>query len=622
MVSRIDLREQAFAPIAPALPPELPVEISFLTRHGVPLAHLQLTAARAARIGVDPARELIASGLFSERAFYRALAAELDLPFREDELALRSGGDIAAARRDGIAPLFPADGMSRFAVAPTGPALRRMAQTEPGRLNGIVVTTPSLFAAALRRANRRSLLHRLAGDDQGRETARRGPSQGQIVTAGCCIGPASFFGTLAPLETILLAMLLGGPFFLAVIFLRLAAVFQPPPRDLWRRFRWRVDDRRLPVYTVAVPLFREETVLGKLIAALTALDYPAAKLDIRLLVEEHDEGMRAALAARVLPPNFEVVIVPHGQPQTKPRALNLALIEARGELITIFDAEDVPNPQQLRLAAARFLRAPDDLACLQARLVIDNSGDGALPALFALEYAGLFDVLNPGLLHLGLPIMLGGTSNHFRTAALREVGGWDAWNVTEDADIGLRLIRAGYRMDDLPSRTLEEAPRSLPGWMKQRIRWNKGHVQTLISHLKDPAGLLRDAGLLPACVFLALALGGLISSLGYPVFALALVAAMLDGSLLALGNRFGDLATIMALTLAFAGTFALMMAPVLGALRRNAFRLLRWLPLLPFYYLLVSVAAWLALVEYVRAPHRWNKTEHGLARTSRYSATS
>jgi glycosyltransferase XagB len=619
MVLRIGVSEQASVPGSHGLSAGLPVEIAFLIRHGVASARLQLAAARAARIGVAPAREVIASGLVSENAFYRALAAELGLAFCENDLSLQPGGEPSAILREGIAPLAMAGSDARCVIAPTGPALRRMLETAPMHRSDVIVTTPSIFAAAVRRANSRILAHRIAGLGLERQSARLGSSRGQFVVASCCIAPTSFFGTLAPLETIILLMLLAGPFFLAVIFLRLAAVFEPPPLDFWRSFGWRVDDSRLPVYTVAVPIIREEKVLGKLIAALKGLDYPAAKLDIRLLVEEHDQGLRRALAARALPPNFEVVIVPRGQPQTKPRALNLALLEARGELFTIYDAEDVPDPQQLRLAAARFLRAPDDLACLQARLVIDNSGDGRVQALFALEYAGLFDVLNPGLLRLGLPILLGGTSNHFRTVALRKVGGWDAWNVTEDADIGLCLLRAGYRMDDLPSRTLEEAPKNLPSWMKQRIRWNKGYVQTLISHLKDPAALLREAGWVPTCAFLALALGGMVSSLLYPAFALAVATAAFDGSLFSVGKGFGNAATLMAGTVALSGSLALIAAPALGAMRRRAFGLLKWLPVLPLYYLAVSIASWLALVEYVRDPHRWNKTEHGLARTSRYS---
>lgn len=395
----------------------LPVEIAFLARHGVPAAALRQAAARAARIGVDPAREVLASGLVDERRFYRALAAELGLPFRDGELALRPGGDPVAIARQGVAPLATPGNIRCSAVAPTGPALRRMLEAGLTGRGAILVTTPTCFAAALRRANGRALARILAGF--GTRSAERpgallGPSYGQLAAAGCCIGPVSFFGTLAPLETLLLLMLLSGPFFLAVIHLRLAAVFEPPPLDFWHRFAWRVDDSRLPVYTVAVPIVRELGVLDKLLEGLAALDYPRAKLDIRLLVEEYDRPLREALASRRLPPNFEVLTVPLGQPRTKPRALNLALLEARGELFTIYDAEDVPDPQQLRLAAARFLRERGDLACLQARLVIDNGADGWLQGLFALEYAGLFDVLNPGLLRRRLPILLGGTSNHFR----------------------------------------------------------------------------------------------------------------------------------------------------------------------------------------------------------------
>jgi cellulose synthase/poly-beta-1,6-N-acetylglucosamine synthase-like glycosyltransferase len=616
---RIGVPEQAGGSWPGGRSSHLPEELAFLGRHGVSLLRLQWIAARAARIGVDPAREAITSGLVGETAFYQALAAELGLPFCDEALSLQQGGEPGAILKHGAAALALPAGAARIVIAPTGPALRRILRTGLGQRGDILVTTPSLFAAALRRANSRELAQSLAGAGQTRQTARLGPSWGQYAVPICCAGPASFFGTLEPIGTLLLLMLLAGPFFLVVIYLRLVAVFEPPPLDFWLRYDWRVDDGRLPVYTVAVPIVGEQKVLDQLIAGLAALDYPKAKLDIRLLVEEYDHDLREALAARELPPNFEVEVVPLGQPRTKPRALNLALLEARGELFTIYDAEDVPDPLQLRLAAARFLREADDLACLQARLVVDNGADGPLQGLFALEYAGLFDVLNPGLLRLRLPIMLGGTSNHFRTAALRKVGGWDAWNVTEDADIGLRLLRAGYRMDDLPSRTLEEAPKNLPAWLKQRIRWNKGYVQTLVSHLKDPAALLRETGFVPACAFLALALGGVVSSLGYPVFAAAFAVAAWHGSVVTSGNRFGDAATLMALTVAFAGSFALMIAPALGALRRRAWGLLGYLPLLPFYYLLVSAATWLALVEYVRAPHHWNKTEHGLARTSRYA---
>lgn len=324
--------------------------------------------------------------------------------------------------------------------------------------------------------------------------------------------------------------------------------------------------------------------------------------------------MQTALSHIALPPHVTVTIVPPGPPRTKPRALNLALLEARGALFTIFDAEDIPDPQQLRMAATRFLRAPDDLACLQARLVIDHADEGLLPALFALEYAGLFEVLNPGLLRSGLPIMLGGTSNHFRTQALRAIGGWDAWNVTEDADLGLRLARAGYRMGDLPSSTREEAPLTLRVWLKQRSRWIKGYMQTLVTHSRAPLRLLREAGLPATLAFLSLCLGTVLTALAYPAFAVAAALAWREGSLFSPTNAFNSLTSTLALTVWIFGAIALFLPPAIGALRRGSPRLLLLLPLLPLYYGLVCIAAWMALHEYRARRFTWNKTTHGVAR--------
>ena len=444
----------------------LPAEIAFLADHGAPPAQLQEAARLAERIGVPPSRQVIASGLVTEEQFYRALAAELDLRFQPRAPTLQPGGNIAAILREGLAATrVRLDSPVRFAAAPPpGPALRRFLAAGARARGDIVVLPPSALAAELRRANAGTIARAAAWlDEAGRQrfSARTGTNWLQKALAFILVAVLSVTGTLAPTLTLVGVMLTLGPVFFGAVILRLAAMMERPTIDLWREHRWQIDDSRLPVYTVAVPIFGEEAVLDQLIDALAAIDYPAAKLDIRILVEEIDWGLRRALAARELPPFMQVVIVPRGAPQTKPRALNVALAEARGELFTIFDAEDIPDPRQLRLAAARFLRSGADLVCLQAHLVIDNTEDGWLAGCFALEYAGLFDVLNPGLLQSGLPIMLGGTSNHFRTQALRRVGGWDPWNVTEDADIGFRLVRTGGYIADLPSRTLEEAPSKL-----------------------------------------------------------------------------------------------------------------------------------------------------------------
>lgn len=603
--------------------PGLPAEIAFLANHGVAPRQLQDAAQIAERIGVSPGQQVIASGLVSADMFYRALAADLQLRFQSRSPPLRPGGQVAASLREGlaIASLRP-DSPVRFAAAPPpGPALRRfIAAGHEGR-EDIVILTPSTLASELRRANAEAIACRAAWLDEAgltRLSARTGTSWLQKALVFLLVGTASVFGTLAPIATLIALALALGPLFFGTVILRLAAVMEKPPVDLWREHRWQIDDSRLPVYTVAVPLFGEEAVLDQLIEALSAIDYPAAKLDIRILVEEVDWNLRRAFSMRELPPFMQVMIVPRGIPQTKPRALNLALAEARGELFTVFDAEDIPDPRQLRMAAARFLRSENDLVCLQAHLVVDNTEDSWLTGCFSLEYAGLFDVLNPGLLKSGLPILLGGTSNHFRTAALRHIGGWDPWNVTEDADIGFRLVRAGGYMADLPYRTLEEAPATIRAWLKQRTRWHKGYLQTLISHLQAPRRMLREAGLASSTTLLALLLGTLLGMLGYPIFVTAAVVSWLEGSLFTVEEPLDVVLSALALVLTVSGTCVVFLVPALGAWRRGAPALWRWLPLLPVYHLLGSLAAWLALYEYVDDRFAWNKTTHGLARSSRY----
>ncbi len=155
--------------------------------------------------------------------------------------------------------------------------------------------------------------------------------------------------------------------------------------------------------------------------------------------------MRRALRKHDLPPHFEVIVVPQGSPQTKPRALNYALQFCRGSLLTIYDAEDIPEPNQLREVARKFSGAGEKLACLQAQLSFYNPNENWLTRQFTAEYATLFGLILPALAAHNLPLPLGGTSNHFRTRNLRQIGGWDPYNVTEDADLGLRLARLGYR---------------------------------------------------------------------------------------------------------------------------------------------------------------------------------
>jgi cellulose synthase/poly-beta-1,6-N-acetylglucosamine synthase-like glycosyltransferase len=243
-----------------------------------------------------------------------------------------------------------------------------------------------------------------------------------------------------------------------------------------RRPRTFTDDG-LPVYTIVVALYREAAAVKGLVAALRALNYPVEKLDIKLVVEADDTQTRMAIAALGLGLPFEIIVAPASGPRTKPKALNAALPFARGSFVAVYDAEDRPERDQLRLALEAFVAGDGRLACVQARLTIDNSRDSWLSRLFTAEYAGLFDVFLPGLAAWRLPLPLGGSSNHFRAAVLRECGAWDPYNVTEDADLGMRLARFGYRTAVIPSSTYEEAPARFGPWLKQRTRWFKGWMR-------------------------------------------------------------------------------------------------------------------------------------------------
>jgi cellulose synthase/poly-beta-1,6-N-acetylglucosamine synthase-like glycosyltransferase len=535
----------------------------------------------------------------------RPLTPAPDVPFQQA---------IAA----GIAGLDEAASGFRIALSPSPAGLAALARHDLGGRADVVMMPPSAFRAMLRAQARDEVLdhasNHLARTRPG-ESARTGMTSRHGWLAALVGGGFVLALWLSPQKAIAGLSLLTTPLFFALIVLRLGAMIdgwlaRPTPVTL-------LGDADLPIYSVLVPLYREPAVIPQLLAALLKLDYPPERLDIKILIEEDDLATRDALAGLSLPEHIDVLMAPDGRPRTKPRALNIGLIEARGALLTIYDAEDRPDPGQLRLAASLFRALPASTACLQGRLVIDNADDSLLTRMFAMEYAALFDVVNAGLMRTGLPVLLGGTSNHFRTAVLRQVGGWDAWNVTEDADLAFRLVRSGYRVADLPSDTLEEAPARLPMWFRQRVRWMKGFMQTLVTHTRSPRRLFGNGQTWQALVLLALCAGTLLSALSYPIF---LIYAVLSLSLFGWPNPATAMeAAIIGIwsALTAGGLIAMMVPVVLGAVHRRLTDLIRWLPLLPVYCLLISSAAWVALVEYARAPSQWNKTDHGLARTSR-----
>ncbi|MEM7070024.1 MAG: glycosyltransferase family 2 protein [Pseudomonadota bacterium] len=379
-----------------------------------------------------------------------------------------------------------------------------------------------------------------------------------------------------------------------------------------RKSEMNFDDDSLPIYTILVALYKEPNQVNDLAQYLWNLDWPKGKLDIKLICEADDLETIAAIHDLELPPAFQVILVPPATPRTKPRALNYALPMAFGKYLVLYDAEDRPSSKQLREAYERFATGGTKLACLQAPLRIHNHDETWISRMFAIEYLTLFNGILPVLANWKLPLPLGGTSNHFKVDVLRQVGAWDPYNVTEDADLGIRLYREGYATETLTSPTYEEAPTELLPWLRQRTRWIKGWMQTILVHNRNPVLLFGDMGLRNGIAFHLFFTSVVLSVIIHPIFAgilihqlwnLSVVQHDLDLFLLGTGifNLVGGYTT-----------YGLLALVVLKATGNNQFS--GSVLTLPAYWMLISISGWRALLHLVVKPHNWEKTPHGLSK--------
>lgn len=374
-----------------------------------------------------------------------------------------------------------------------------------------------------------------------------------------------------------------------------------------------VPDGDLPIYTILIPAYREPEVIGDLLEHMRALEYPPERLDIKLLIEADDSETIRAIQSADPGDEFELVLVPPSEPRTKPKALNYGLSLARGDVVTIFDAEDQPEPLQLRRAVVALGRHGPDLAGVQAKLSYANPDQNIITKWFTIEYAMWFSLLLPGLAAGDAPIPLGGTSNHFRREALERIGAWDPYNVTEDADLGIRLFREHYSVRILESTTLEEANSDFINWVRQRSRWYKGYLQTLLIHLRRPRELYQEVGLL-GLIQLVLFVGGtpLLAVLN-PVFWTmtavwfiahpAIIQALFPAPLFYAGLLCWSV-----------GNFLIGYLTVVSC-RLTERPELFWAALLvPVYWVMMAIAGIKAVWQLVVAPAFWEKTVHGLHR--------
>lgn len=372
------------------------------------------------------------------------------------------------------------------------------------------------------------------------------------------------------------------------------------------------NDRELPFYTVMVALYDEAGQVDALVASLNRINWPRDRLQVLLICEEGDVDTITKCQVYDNQEIFQTIICPVAYPKTKPKALNFALPLARGDFLVLYDAEDRPHSDQLREAHMKFGQA-DDLACLQAPLVIHNDNQSWFTRMFAIEYTTQFSLILPVLEKWNSPIPLGGTSNHFRTSVLRKIGGWDPYNVTEDADLGIRLARFGYRCGTIKHPTFEEAPPVFSVWFKQRTRWIKGWLQTLLVHMRNPAKLARDLGFIKTCYFHLVISAIVLSVLIHPFF---IVSSIYYAVMIVQQPHLNTVAAWMLGIDAFnlVGGYSTYFAIAWLALNaKGKWHLRSSILWLPFYWLLISLAGWRAVIQLFTNPHVWEKTQHGLS---------
>jgi cellulose synthase/poly-beta-1,6-N-acetylglucosamine synthase-like glycosyltransferase len=592
-----------------------------LERARVPIAQIHALAARAATNDVALPVEATVSGGLSEERLYGALADEIGIGFlaRIDPRRLILGEGQAAMLLGRAPGTFmvryeQADGVVLWLLAPAFDdigSLGRRIEASSDLRGRVRIVAPGVLRAALETQAKGTLLR----DAVDRLFTLFPEQSAKIVTSGwqsalagaVLVGlPVALF--LDPWVAGFSIHLLFSLFFLACVGLRFIATVSAEAPRLARLARY--DPAEMPVYSVLVALYHEAEIVPDLLVALGHIVWPRGKLEIKLVCEADDEETLTALRAHALQPFVEIVEVPPGTPRTKPKALSYALPMTTGGFVVLYDAEDRPHPFQLVEAWQRFRESDERVACLQAPLAVTNFRRGPLARMFAFEYAALFRGLLPWLARRNLVIPLGGTSTHFRRDALEAVGGWDPFNVTEDADLGIRLARHGYRVDTITRPTYEDAPENFANWLPQRTRWFKGWMQTWLVHMRRPRQLWRDLGPASFLTTQIVCAGMVVSSIAHPVFLGSLGYVCL---VFARHETIGPLQSAILIvdgvniTLGYV-TFLLLGVRTLLLKEKTSL----WITILltPVYWILISLAAWRALWKLYREPYHWEKTHH------------
>jgi len=595
-----------------------------VARRVLTLGQLDEAVALAEAWQVSLGNAILSRNWAEPAVYYQAVAYHYQLPFVDlirdpPDLNLLLEGEADIYARKLTIPWRSGDGRLLIATAEPGPDIVLYARERWGANVAFVVATKFDIIWAVQAAFDDALSARAVyelAELSPELSAQRVFTAGQILFGYALLSLILFGLAQSPITTLIAVNVAMSIFYLGNFAFKGLLVLFGGPRvgDETIAIEARaLRDDELPVFTVLVPMYKEPAMLPMLAQALRDLDYPLGKLDIKLVLEAGDRETIEVASKLGLEGMFEIIRVPPSLPQTKPKACNFALQFARGEYLVIYDAEDRPEPDQLRKVIATFRKSSPNTACLQCSLSYFNAGENWLTRMFTLDYGLWFDQMLSGLDRLNIPIPLGGTSNHFKIDVLRELHGWDPFNVTEDADLGIRLTQKGYRVGIVDSTTFEEASCHAGNWIRQRSRWMKGYMQTLLVHTRRPLHFMHTIGPLGFLGFVFLIGGTVLSGLLSPVFWL-LYMAWVIAAISGLDAVFPQPLLFLSLFNLLAGNGALIFLNMLAPIRRG------WLNLIPYsltafgYWVILSIATYRGLWQLLRNPFYWEKTHHGVSK--------
>lgn len=602
-----------------------PIGEILLTLRKLTAGQLSEALALAKQWGTPLGSVLQSQGFVRSFDFHRALALQLgkhfvDLtrePPQEDLLRVE---DMVEYQRLVVMPWRMENGSIWLVTSRPGPEVDEFGARRYGDRFDVAVTSKfdvlwmlqKHFGAEMSRAALSSL-----ADAAPEYSARTVITAPQVIGLGVLVSLVFAGLFLAPTPTIIAINIVVALFYLLTFGLRALLSWYGAARASEYKITASevksLNDADLPHYSVLVPMYKEPEVLPILASALRKLNYPRSKLDIKLLLEEGDVETIEAAKKLQLESIFEIVRVPPSQPQTKPKACNYGLHFAQGEYITIFDAEDKPEPDQLKKVVLAFRKAPANVACIQCRLNYYNRDENWLTRMFTLEYSTWFDLLLPGLEAMKIPIPLGGTSNHFKTETLRGLLAWDPYNMTEDADLGVRMTQKGLTVQVVNATTYEEANTRVGNWIRQRSRWIKGYLQTYLVHMRTPAKLYRSLGHVGFWGFQFFIGGTVICCLLNPILWM-LFAGWCVGLVGGLDVYFPPWVVSFSLFNLLFGNAAMIYFFMLGAYKRGYYELLWHALTAPAYWALMSIAGYKGLWQLIHNPFYWEKTQHGISR--------